>query len=181
MVASLAQTQLLEQKDQQIAELTRQLASAQHQLKILQHQVEQLLRRIYGRRSEKLDPNQLMFDNLILQAADQPVEAVNEEPEDEPDPPRRRKRNNKNHPGRIPIPDHLERVEIILDIPEEEKFCPETTKPWKASGQRLQTTQVCLAGQHGLWGGWDYHCPHARPSHFKVQGGCGASFSYYCQ
>lgn len=138
MVGSLAQAQqLIDQKDQHIAELTKQLASAQHQLKILQNQVEQLLRRIYGRRSEKLDPNQLMFDNLILQAAEQPVEAVNEEPEDESDPPRRRKRSNKNHPGRIPIPDHLERVEIILDIPEEEKVCPETSKPLKQIGWEI--------------------------------------------
>jgi len=121
MVASLAQTQLIEQKDQQIAELTKQLTSAHHQLKILQHQVEQLLRRIYGRRSEKIDPNQLMFDSLILQAADQPVEAANEEPEDKPVSPRHRHASNRNHPGRIPIPEHLERVEIILDIPEEDK------------------------------------------------------------
>jgi len=99
--------------------------------------VEQLLRRIYGRRSEKLDPNQLMFDNLILQAADQPVEDVNEEPEDEPDPPKRRKRTNQNHPGRIPIPEHLERVEILLDIPEEEKVCPETAKPLKQIGWEI--------------------------------------------
>jgi len=90
MVASLAQTQLLEQKDQQIAELTRQLTSAQHQLKILQHQVEELLCRIYGRRSEKIDPNQLMFDSLILQAAGQPVEAANDEPEPVPQTPTRR-------------------------------------------------------------------------------------------
>ena len=77
MVGSLAQAQqLIDQKDQHIAELTKQLASAQHQLKILQNQVEQLLRRVYGRRSEKLDPNQLMFDNLILQVAEQPEQVV---------------------------------------------------------------------------------------------------------
>ena len=35
----------------------------------LQHQLEQLLRRIYGRRSEKLDPNQLLlFAREILEA-----------------------------------------------------------------------------------------------------------------
>lgn len=123
----------MEQKDQQIAELTRQLTSTQHQLRILQHQVEQLLRRIYGRRSEKIDPNQLMFEGLILQAQDQPVEAV----KDEPDPSRRRKRTNQNHPGRIPIPDHLERVEILLDVPEEEKVCPETGRPLKQIGWEI--------------------------------------------
>ena len=137
MVASLARDQqLIDQKDQHIAELTKQLASAQHQLKILQNQVEQLLRRVYGRRSEKLDPNQLMFDNLILQAAEQPEQVVDETPP-EPDPPKPRKRTNRNHPGRIPIPDHLERIEIILDIPEKEKVCPETAKPLKQIGWEI--------------------------------------------
>ena len=39
-----------------------------------------------------------------------------------------------NHPGRIPIAEHLERVEIILDIPEKEKVCPKTGKPLKRIG-----------------------------------------------
>jgi transposase len=34
----------------------------------------------------------------------------------------------RNHPRRIPIPEHLEREEIVLDIPEEDKVCPETGK-----------------------------------------------------
>ena len=139
MIASLAQAnKLIEQKDQHIAELTRKLSSAQHQLRILQNQVEQLLRRIYGRRSEKLDPNQLMFDNLILEAAEQPEQAVEQTPTEDSDPlPRRRKKARRNHPGRIPIPDHLERVEIILDIPEEDKVCPETSKPLKQIGWEI--------------------------------------------
>jgi len=134
MVASLEQAQqLIDQKDQQITELTKLLASTQHQLKVLQNQVEQLLRRVYGRRSEKLDPNQLMFDNLILEAAEQPVD----ETPPEPDPPKPRKKAKRNHPGRIPIPGHLERVEIILDIPEEDKICPETAKPLKQIGWEI--------------------------------------------
>ncbi|MFA5183720.1 MAG: IS66 family transposase, partial [Syntrophales bacterium] len=32
---------------------------------------------------------------------------------------------------RVPIPEHLERVEILLDIPEEQKVCPETGEPLK--------------------------------------------------
>jgi transposase len=40
----------------------------------------------------------------------------------------------RNHPGRIPIPEHLERVEIELDIPEAQKTCPDTGKPLKRIG-----------------------------------------------
>ena len=139
MVASLAQAQqIIDRKDQHIAELTSKLTSAQHQLRILQNQVEQLLRRIYGRRSEKLDPNQLMFDNLILEAEEQPEQATEQPSVENPDPPpRRRMKTRRNHPGRIPIPDHLERVEIILDIPEEEKICPETSRPLKLIGWEI--------------------------------------------
>ena len=32
----------------------------------------------------------------------------------------------RQHPGRIPIQEHLERLEIILDIPEEKKVCQNT-------------------------------------------------------
>ena len=57
----------IEEQQSQIEELTRKLHSTQQQLKALQHQVEQLLKRIYGRSSEKFDPNQLrMFEDKEL-------------------------------------------------------------------------------------------------------------------
>lgn len=129
---------LIEQKQLQIEELTKKLHSTQLSMKMLQHQVEQLLKRVYGRRSEKLDPNQLMFDNLILEAIDQPLpqpppKLLGEE-KTEGKKPRTVKRR---HPGRIPIPEHLERVEIVLDIPEENKVCPETGKPLKKIGEEV--------------------------------------------
>jgi len=139
MIASLeTATDLIEQQQNQIEELTKKLHSAHRNIKMLQHQIEQLLRRIYGRRSEKLDPNQLMFDGLILEALDQPL------PQSPPELPvveeaeRKKPRTAKRrHPGRIPIPEHLERVEILLDIPEEEKICPETGKPLKKIGEEV--------------------------------------------
>jgi transposase len=139
MIASHEQaTDFIEQQQHQIQELTKQLKSAHRNIKMLQHQVEQLLRRIYGRRSEKLDPNQLMFDDLILESLDQPlpqpVPEFSVEEETERKKPLTAKRR---HPGRIPIPEHLERVEIVLDIPEEEKVCPETGKPLKKIGEEV--------------------------------------------
>ena len=128
----------IEQQQQQIKELTSHLQSSQRKVTMLQHQVEQLLRRVYGRRSEKLDPNQLMFDQLILEAAEQPVSESLSEPPLPEEPKRKRPRVKKRrHPGRIPIPEHLERVEIVLDIPEEEKICHETGKPLKKIGEEV--------------------------------------------
>ena len=136
MLTTLSQaTDLLEQRQLQIEELTKKLRSSELKVSMLQHQVEQLLRRVYGRKSERLDPNQLMLDPLILQAINEPppkIEPLSQLP-DEPQkkPPVKTKRN---HPGRIPIPDHLERVEIELDVSEEQKTCPETGKPLKRIG-----------------------------------------------
>jgi len=125
---------IIERQALQIEELTQKLHSSELNLSRLQHQVEQLLRRIYGRRSEKMDPNQLMFESLVLEAIQQPA------PDPEPlpaEPPRIAVRTRRNHPGRIPIPDHLERVEIVLDLPEEQKTCPESGRPLKQIGWEI--------------------------------------------
>jgi hypothetical protein len=100
---------------------------------MLEHQVEQLLRRIYGRRSEKMDPNQLMFDSLMLDVLERQPQAPLQPAA--PAPARRESSAAKRrHPGRLPMPEHLERVEIVLDIPEDDKLCPETGKPLKLIG-----------------------------------------------
>jgi len=139
MIASLEKANdLIEQKQLQIEELTKKLHSTERKMNLLQHQVEQLLRRVYGRRSEKLDPNQLMFDNLVLEALDQPSAQMPSELPVEEKPARKRPPTLKRrHPGRIPIPEHLERVEIVLDIPEEKKVCPETGRPLKKIGEEV--------------------------------------------
>jgi transposase len=136
MMTSLEEAnKLIEQKDLQIQELTKQLLSSQRSLKMLQNQVEQLLGRLYGRRSEKLHPDQLMFDSLLMEGMEQPATATEplaELPAKEQK--RKPKAKKRRHPGRVPIPEHLERVEIVLDIPEEQKVCAQTGKPLKQIG-----------------------------------------------
>jgi transposase len=139
MITSLEQAHvLIEQQQLHIEELSRKLFSSERKVTMLQHQVEQLLRRIYGRRSEKMDPNQLMFDSLMLAVLEQEVPASLQPAagESPPELPARTKPSSarRRHPGRLPMPEHLERVEIVLDIPEEDKVCPETGKPLKLIG-----------------------------------------------
>jgi len=138
MIASLTEAnEVIEQQNLQIEELTKKLHSSLLNIKMLQHQVDQLLRRVYGRRSEKMDPNQLMFDNLLLESLEQPdipIKPLAELPSGAEPEKKKPVKTKRNHPGRIPIPEHLERVEIILDIPEEDKVCPETGKPLKQIG-----------------------------------------------
>jgi transposase len=136
MIATLEEAYtIIEQKDLQIEELNKKLHSTQLSLKMLQHQVDQLLRRVYGRRSEKLDPRQLLFDPMVMEVLQQPEADTADQPPVSPSPEKKKTPKTKRcHPGRIPIPEHLERVEILLDIPEEEKICPETGKPLKQIG-----------------------------------------------
>jgi hypothetical protein len=63
--------ELTAQKDAQIWELSRKIESLQRQLTTLQHQMEQMLRRLYGRKSEKINPNQLMFDSIVIESLEQ--------------------------------------------------------------------------------------------------------------
>jgi len=136
MITSLQEAlSIIEQKDLQIEELNKKLHSSQLSLKMLQHQVDQLLRRVYGRRSEKLDPRQLLFDPMVMEVLQQPEADTTDEPPVNPLPEKKKTpKTKRRHPGRIPIPEHLERVEILLDIPEVEKVCPETGKPLKQIG-----------------------------------------------
>jgi transposase len=132
MILTLSQAnELIAQKDAQIGELTRKLESTQRQLTTLQHQMEQMLRRLYGRKSEQLNPNQMMLDSIILESLEQNAQQAAPEAEVQVISEAVKPRKASQHHGRVPIPEHLERVEILLDIPEEQKVCPETGEPLK--------------------------------------------------
>jgi transposase len=100
----------------------------------LQHQVLQLQRMLFGRRSERLlpdDPAQgFLFGRIEAREPQEESPAVEEEcapsqeeaseEEEEPAPPRR----NARHPGRRPLPDHLMRCVHDIHPAEAEQTCP---------------------------------------------------------
>jgi transposase len=122
MLTTLPQAkEIIDRHQLQIEELRKKLSSSE--------------RRVYGRRSERLDPNQLMLDPLILEAINQPGPGTESIAPLLGKPERKAPvKTKRNHPGRIPIPEHLERVEIVLDVSEEQKTCPDTGKPLKQIG-----------------------------------------------
>lgn len=83
----------------------------------LQQQLQYLLRRVFGRSAEKLDPKQLqLFETLLNQLAP-PAPA-------EPEPaPTAAPMATPGH-GRRRLPASLPRQKIIHDLPEDEKPCP---------------------------------------------------------
>src|ERR1700736_5219061 len=84
----------------------------------LRHLLRQLQRMQFGRRSEKLDPDQF---NLALEDLEQAI-AEGEAEQEKTDPALRKARSEKRRAGRGPLPEHLPRVEIVIEP--EENACP---------------------------------------------------------
>ena len=83
----------------------------------LHTRVEQLLRRLFGTRSERLDPNQMA---LFAEAWAAENAAPDETPEAEEE--ERTVRKKKGH-GRKPLPEDLPRERVEHDVAPEEKVC----------------------------------------------------------
>lgn len=106
----------------QIDELTNVIEDKDQTIRTQQNRLDDLIKRIYGRKSEKLNAGQLVFDEVMLEAEknqDSP-----KEPQIEPEVKEQivREHIRRNHPGRRPLPEHIERIEHYLDIPEEDKY-----------------------------------------------------------
>jgi len=84
----------------------------------LRHLIRQLQRMQFGRRSEKLDPDQF---NLALEDLEQAV-AETEAEQEKADPALKRARAEKRRAARGSLPEHLPRVEIVIDP--EDTACP---------------------------------------------------------
>jgi transposase/uncharacterized coiled-coil protein SlyX len=114
-------------KNEVISGLDGQVKDQQATIDKLRYQMDDLLRRLYGRKSEKLDPNQLLMDEFILAADGQVQKPELPEPAEEEPPAKQRKKRKRS--GRQPLPDHLPRNEIIISVPEDQKICASTGQP----------------------------------------------------
>lgn len=110
--------------------LPTNVADLQEMVIALQHEVAQLRRMLFGRRSERLlpdDPAQgLLFGSIEPQEPTEQSQteetSPDEGPEHDEDPaPRRR---NATHRGRRPLPAHLMRCVHEIHPPETEQICP---------------------------------------------------------
>ena len=111
------------------AALEKALSASRLENKLLREKVDALIRLLYGKKSEKLDPNQLMLlEGAELKKADAPVAA---EPDtganQKPSPCQRRKSEGPR------IPEHLPVKEVVVD-PEEVKANPQA---WRCIGEEV--------------------------------------------
>jgi len=101
----------------------------------LEHQLQQLLRRLYGRSSEKIDPaQQVLFAEMLQQLqAQQPQSPAPAEPAVRP----AAKPSVNNGHGRRRIPADLPRERVEHDLPESEKTCPCCGKMREKIGEEI--------------------------------------------
>ncbi len=103
---------------QMIRELASALGTRDRRIAQLMHRLEQLLRQRYGRRAEKVDPNQLaLFARELLEVAQ--AEPVRPEA-----PPASQSRRANGH-GRRRLPKDLPRKRVEYPVPADELPCPE--------------------------------------------------------
>src|SRR5215469_6496987 len=113
----------LETAHQLIRELLETLAQQLHLNAKLQHQLEQLLRQRYGRKSERIDPAQLLLFAQEIFAQAQAESESEPTPQGDPAPEPARTpsapTSKKNGHGRKPLPAHLPRKPVLHDVPPE--------------------------------------------------------------
>ena len=118
----------LEEAIQQIDVLARDRDALARENKILWEQLHSLRCSRFGRGTESLSPDQLaLFEGGVEAEAESTA----------PDPstrPNRRKNKKKGH-GRAPFPEHLERKTIELDVPADERVCPDCGEPMQPIGE----------------------------------------------
>jgi transposase len=100
--------------------LSEQLQKAQRENALLQHKLDVLCRRLFGRKSDKVDPNQLRLALELLGSAPA-SDAIEADSGEEPRTSRSASRQRPK--GRQQIPAELPRDVVVQDIPESERRC----------------------------------------------------------
>ncbi len=107
-----------------IIELLEGLAERERKNQHMHHQIQSLLRKLYGRSSEKIMDNDMsLFRDIMDQLQPRPEQTPATEPVAQPET-TPSKPNNRHKHGRGKIPADLPREDIIYDLPEDQKPCP---------------------------------------------------------
>jgi transposase len=124
---------------QMIQELLESVHQKDRRIGTLEHRLDQLLRRLYGRSREKMDPNQLaLFQELIDQAVGQDgpgQDPASETAQAETSTPTCRPKG-KGH-GRRKLPENLPRRQEVHEVPEAERICPCCGEAMSRIGQEV--------------------------------------------
>lgn len=129
-----------------ISNYKEEITSLKNEIVYLKEQLSWLHRQLFGKRSEKtvetLDAEQLVFEGFDL------PETPKEETQTVPSHTRRKpKRDGQD---KITLPPDLPVERTILDLPEEEKICPETGEPLVKIGEEVTHKLAYKPGSYYL-------------------------------
>jgi transposase len=122
----------LDTAHRQIREQAETLRQQGHLIAKLQHQLEQLLRQRYGKKSETVDP-----DQLLLFAQDILAQAEPMAPGPKPPEPAESTPESRGH-GRKPLPASLPRKRIVHDVAPLDRACPECGGERRLFGEEVR-------------------------------------------
>src|SRR6516165_760120 len=104
---------------------------------LTQHRLDLLLRRLYGPRTERFDPNQPLLIPDAFDAPDAPAaEDCLPTTDPKPEPATETKKKQRGH-GRKGLPKNLPRVKVVHELTEAERRCPGCGEP------RVQISTEC--------------------------------------
>ncbi|HEY1562256.1 MAG TPA: IS66 family transposase [Caulobacteraceae bacterium] len=124
----------LDTAHRQIREQAETLRQQGQLIAKLQHQLEQLLRQRYGKKSEAVDPDQLLLfaRDILAQAEPEPMA-----PAPPPRTPAESKPESRGH-GRKPLPASLPRKRIVHDVAPLDRACPECGGERRLFGEEVR-------------------------------------------
>ena len=103
-----------------ISALQEQFASSQQEVVLLRHQLDVLCQRMFGKKSERVDPRQLRL--ALEQLANEPGPVTEPIEMDSGETPVR-EHARRRPTGRRPLPAHLPRRRVEIEMTEEERRC----------------------------------------------------------
>jgi transposase len=106
---------------QLVLQLFDELQKSREQVERMERHMDLLLRRIYGRTSEKLDPNQGLLFELPGESSAEGAKGTESDATNDQDSSRSKTSPNRHAHGRGRLPDTIERVEVVHDLTAAEK------------------------------------------------------------
>jgi len=131
-------------KDVLLDEVCTLLASALSQVDELSERIKALLQQLYGRKTERINPNQLALAFAMLQSEVDPEAPAVPVPPSEGEPRLRKKAKKAERRGRKPLPPELEREEIRLQ-PTDEQLAKTSGKMSKVGEERSEVLEYVPA------------------------------------
>lgn len=106
---------------QVIATLQERLLKSEREIAALKHKLDVHCRRLFGKKSERVDSRQLAL--ALEQLRNEGGEASDPVEMDSCEPVRWKERIARRPRGRRPMPSHVPRRVIVVDVPEKDKVC----------------------------------------------------------